>query len=106
MLKFTILIYIMDKLAPLDRSVINMIPIRISREEKVEIIDRIKTYFDEERSEIIGDLAAEQLLDFIAGEMAPHIYNRAIFDARQLINDRFAQIEEDLYTLERPKKAR
>ena len=79
-----------------------MIPIKVSREDKVKIINRIKTYFDEERSEAIGDLAAEQLLDFIAGELGPHIYNRAIFDVRQLINDRFAQIEEDLYVLERP----
>ncbi len=83
-----------------------MIPIKMSREEKTKIISRIKNFFDEERSEIIGDLAAEQLLDFLTGELAPYIYNRAIFDARQRINERFAQIDEDLYTLERPMKTR
>ena len=83
-----------------------MIPIKMSREEKAKIISRIKNYFDEERSEVIGDLAAEQLLDFMVGELGPPIYNRAIFDARQLIDERFAQIDEDLYTLERPIKTR
>lgn len=80
-----------------------MIPIKLSREEKTKIINRIQTYFDEERSESIGELAAEQLLDFIQVELAPYIYNKALFDARQLMNERFAQLDEDLYTLERRK---
>lgn len=83
-----------------------MIPLKISREEKTKIISRIKKYFDEERGETIGDLAAEQLLDFATAEIGPHIYNRALFDALQVLNERFAQMEEDLYTLERPTKTR
>jgi uncharacterized protein (DUF2164 family) len=79
-----------------------MIPLKMSREEKVRIVERIKTYFDEERGEVIGDLAAEQLLDFISGEIAPYVYNKALYDARQAVNERFAQIDEDLYTLEKP----
>ncbi|NLL47544.1 MAG: DUF2164 domain-containing protein [Firmicutes bacterium] len=83
-----------------------MIPINMSREEKVKIMERIKTYFDEERSEEIGNLAAEHLLDFMLGELGPYVYNRAIYDSRQLVNERFAQLDEDLYTLERPIRTR
>lgn len=83
-----------------------MIPINMIREEKVQIINRLKTFFEEERSETIGDLAAENLLDFMLKELGPYIYNRAVYDARQLVNQRFAQLEEDLYTLERPLRWR
>jgi uncharacterized protein (DUF2164 family) len=83
-----------------------MIPIKMSREEKMKIVNSIKAYFDEERGETIGDLAAEQLLDFITGEIGPYIYNRAVFDARQAVAGRFAQLDEDLYTLERTLKRR
>ena len=83
-----------------------MIPIKMSLEEKVKIMDRIKTYFDEERSEAIGDLAAEHLLDFMARELGPYMYNRAIYDARQVVSERFGQLDEDLYTLERPIRTR
>jgi len=83
-----------------------MIPINTTREEKVQIINRIKIFFEEERSEAIGDLAAEHLLDFMLDELGPYIYNRAIYDARLLVDERFAQLEEDLYTLERPLRKR
>jgi hypothetical protein len=36
------------------RKCAQMIPMKISREEKVKILERIKTYFEEERSETIG----------------------------------------------------
>lgn len=83
-----------------------MVPLKIAREDKSKIISRIKNYFDAERGETIGDLAAEQLLDFVAAEIEPHIYNIALFDARQILNERFAQLEDDLYILERPTEKR
>jgi len=83
-----------------------MILINLPREEKLKLMRRIQTYFDEERSEVIGDLAAGQLLDFMLKELGPYTYNKALADARHLITERFAQIDEDLYTLERPREAR
>ena len=83
-----------------------VIPINMTREEKVKIVERIKTYFEEEHSEAMGNLAAEQLLDFMIKEVGPYMYNRAVYDARQLVNERFAQLDEDLYTLERPTRNR
>lgn len=79
-----------------------MIPIRLPKEQKDEIVDRLKVFFEEERSESIGDLAAEQIIDFMMKELSPYVYNRAISDVRIMINEKFSQIEDELYAMEKP----
>lgn len=76
--------------------------IKLPREEKDELIRGVQAYFEEERSETIGTLAAEQFVDFMLKEMAPYIYNKAIADARTLIGEKWSQTEDELYALERP----
>jgi uncharacterized protein (DUF2164 family) len=66
------------------------------------MIKNVKAYFEEERSETIGDLGAEQFIDFMIKELGPYIYNKAVADARALINEKMTQIEDELYTLEKP----
>jgi len=83
-----------------------MIPIKLPKEDKTEIIKSVQTYFEQERSESIGDLGAEQLIDFFMKELGPYIYNKAIDDARLLIKERINQIEDELYTLEKPTQNR
>ena len=87
-------------------NIAKMILIRLPKEEKVEIIKNVQTYFELERSESIGDLGAEQLIDFFIKELGPHLYNKAIDDARIMINERLIQIEDELYTLEKPTQNR
>ncbi|GGF94514.1 DUF2164 domain-containing protein [Paenibacillus aceti] len=79
-----------------------MIPIKLPREQKQEIVERVKEYFELERSESIGDIAAEQLLDFMLKELAPYVYNKAVEDARQAVEQKWASIEEELYSLKKP----
>lgn len=79
-----------------------MMPVKLPKEEKDELVKRLQTYFDEERSESIGALAAEQLLEFMLRELSPYLYNKGIADARALLADRFGQLEDDLYALEKP----
>lgn len=79
-----------------------MIPIKWSREEKQEIVERVVAYFAEERGETIGHLAAEQILDVVAGEIGPYFYNKAIGDARAVLVEKFNQTEDELYALEQP----
>ncbi|MCU6713049.1 DUF2164 domain-containing protein [Paenibacillus sp. J5C_2022] len=83
-----------------------IIPIRLPKEDKMEIIKSVQAYFEEERSESIGDLGAEQLIDFFVKELGPYLYNKAIDDARILINERINQIEDELYSLEKPTQNR
>ncbi|MEQ4486140.1 DUF2164 domain-containing protein [Cohnella silvisoli] len=81
-----------------------IISIKLPKEEKEEIVKNVQTYFEEERSEIIGALGAEQLIDFMIRELGPYIYNKAIADARTIINEKNNQIDDELYTLEKPIK--
>ncbi|MBW7473890.1 DUF2164 domain-containing protein [Paenibacillus oenotherae] len=79
-----------------------VISIKLPKEEKDAIINSVQAYFEEERSETIGALAAEQLIDFMIQELGPYVYNKAIADSRQLITEKTAQIEDELYSLEQP----
>lgn len=77
-----------------------MIPITLSRDDKETMIQNLQDYFRKEGLEEIGNLQAEELLLFLMNQVSPYIYNRAIADARKLVNERIQGIEEDLYTLE------
>ncbi|MFE5319657.1 DUF2164 domain-containing protein [Paenibacillus sp. NPDC056579] len=79
-----------------------MMNIRLPKEHKEQLIERVQQYFYEERSEELGRLAAEQMLDFFISQAGPFIYNQAVADSRQLVTERFAAMEDDLYTLEKP----
>lgn len=74
----------------------------MSKELKEEMIDRIQAFFIKERGEEIGNLAAEQVLDFITEEMASYFYNEGIEDSISALQSRMENLEEDLYTLKRP----
>lgn len=79
-----------------------MVPIKLPKEEKDQIIASVQHYFEEERSETIGNLAAEQLVDFLVQQLGPYIYNKAISDARQMLVQKLTSIDEELYALEKP----
>jgi uncharacterized protein (DUF2164 family) len=79
-----------------------MLPIKIQREHKLQITASIQDYFDTELSSEIGQLASENLLDFMLKELSPYIYNQALADARKVIEQKMISVEEELYALEQP----
>lgn len=79
-----------------------LIPIKLPKEHKDEIVQSVQAYFQEELSEPIGNLAAERLLDFMIKQLAPYLYNKGIADARVLVVQKAAEIEDELYSLEVP----
>lgn len=81
-----------------------MIPIRLPREDKLQLIHRMQHYFETERGEHIGELAAEQLVDFVLKEAGPFVYNAAIAEARSVFQDKMNQLDDELYALEKPVK--
>jgi uncharacterized protein (DUF2164 family) len=76
--------------------------LKLPREEKDEIVRSVQAYFEEERSETIGALGAEQLIDYMIKELGPYLYNKAITDVRAVINEKHNQLDDELYTLEKP----
>lgn len=74
----------------------------LKKEEKEYMIARIQEYFELERDESIGELAADQMLDYMVKELGPFLYNKGIYDARQMVEQKVMNIDEDLLSLERP----
>ncbi len=61
-------------------------PIKLNKEIREEMISSIKNYFEKERDEELGDLAAGLILDFIAEELAPEFYNQGVYDSYKFMN--------------------
>lgn len=78
--------------------------IQFPLEKRRAMIERIQEYVYQENGEKIGEIVAENHLQFILDNIAPFIYNEGIKDAKTVIEDRIGNIEEDLYSLERPIK--
>lgn len=76
--------------------------IRIPRENKEDLIRSLQHYFHTERSEEIGQLAAENLLDFFLKKMSPYVYNQGVEDAKKMLEQHWLSLEEDILSLERP----
>lgn len=74
---------------------------KLQREQKQALVERVQQYFELERAETIGSIAAEQLLDYMMAELGPYVYNQAIQDARKTVNERMQAIEDELYALEK-----
>ena len=73
-------------------------------EDKKWIIRQIQEYFFKERDEEIGELAAENLLEFISEKFGPYYYNAGVKDAGKQAEAYAARLDEDLYALMRPIK--
>ena len=78
-----------------------MIVMKLPKDQKDQLAARIQQYFELERSETIGSIAAEQLLDFMIQEIGPHVYNHAIQDARKAVLEKMQTLEDELYALEK-----
>lgn len=83
-----------------------MIPIKLPREEKLQLVHRLQHYFETERGESIGELGAEQLVDFMIGALGPYVYNAAIADARNVFQEKMNQLDDELYSLEKKPDGR
>jgi uncharacterized protein (DUF2164 family) len=83
-----------------------MLMMKLPKEQKEQLIGQIQQYFELERSEALGSIAAEQLLDFMVQEIGPHLYNHAINDARKAVLERMQTLEDELYALEKPLVAK
>lgn len=70
---------------------------QLSDEQKNKAIEAIRVFFENERDESIGDLAAMLVLDFFSEELGAVYYNKGVEDARRYMSDKL----DDLYSLEK-----
>ncbi|MBM7701960.1 DUF2164 domain-containing protein [Metabacillus iocasae] len=78
--------------------------IKMTKEQQQTMITDIQLFFSQEREEELSEFAAERVLDFFKESLAPHFYNAAISDARHVVEQQFASLEDEILTLERPIK--
>ncbi|AJQ93032.1 DUF2164 domain-containing protein [Gynuella sunshinyii] len=76
--------------------------IEFSNEEKAIIVNKIKLYFRDELEQDIGQFEAEFLLDFFAEEIGTFFYNRGLYDAQAILEQRLESITDAIYELEKP----
>lgn len=75
--------------------------IKFTREEKEQIIPKIKMYMFEELKVEIGNFDAEFLLDFFSDEVGAYFYNRGLNDAIDVLDHRMEEVKESIYELEK-----
>lgn len=71
--------------------------IKLSTENKEDLIRSIQGFFLKERDEEISDFKASVFLDFIINEAGVFIYNQAIADAQHFMSEK----TEELFSLEK-----
>jgi uncharacterized protein (DUF2164 family) len=71
--------------------------IELPKHARAEAIASIQRYFEENFEGPIGNLPAGQLLDFFIEEIAPAIYNHAIADAQERMQQRVLDLSGELF---------
>jgi len=78
-----------------------MSKIKFTKEE-IEIITRkIQLYFSEELNQEMGQFDAQFLLDFFSEDIGPYFYNRGLYDAQSILENRLESITEAIYDIEK-----
>jgi uncharacterized protein (DUF2164 family) len=79
-----------------------MITFKMPRENRELLIKEIQQYFQSEYSQTLGNLEVESLIDLIAKNILPHVYNQAITDARNVLIQQLERADEELSFLLKP----
>ena len=71
--------------------------IELDREVRSQAIASIERYFQEERDERIGNVAAGALLGFFLSEIAPSVYNQGVAAAQERIQMRAQELDIEVH---------
>ncbi|AAY95772.1 DUF2164 domain-containing protein [Pseudomonas protegens] len=73
----------------------------LTAEQESEATHKIKRFLEDRFELELGSFEAAEVLELFTREIAPHYYNRAIFDVQAHLKERFESIESDLWALEK-----
>ena len=71
----------------------------LTKEEKQLLMTRIQTFFQQERDENIGLIAAEEVLDFFIEQLGPVIYNKSLEETKRWFAAKMEDLEGDYHFL-------
>jgi uncharacterized protein (DUF2164 family) len=87
---------------PVGRKPVSQRKIEFSKPETAAMVGELRRYFVEELDSEIGQLPAEMMVEFIAQKLGVYFYNRGLYDAQQLLNERMADVSDQMLALEFP----
>jgi uncharacterized protein (DUF2164 family) len=67
-------------------------PVTLSADARQRAVASLQHYFENNFDEPLGDLKASLLLDHLLAEIAPSVYNKALADAQQYLEERVAEV--------------
>ncbi|PSS53737.1 DUF2164 domain-containing protein [Pseudomonas sp. BBP2017] len=73
----------------------------LAAEQEREALDVLKRFLEDRFELQLGSFEVAEVLELFTKEIAPHYYNRAIFDVQNHLKERFESIESDLWALEK-----
>jgi len=73
------------------------VKIELAKGARADAIASLKRYFEENLPEPLGDLPAGLLLDFVLEEIGPAIYNRAVAEAADRLQQRVQDLPGELW---------
>ena len=71
----------------------------VSEKTRTKYVNEIIAYFQDERNEAIGVIAAENILDFFLATFGDEIYKKAINDCKKLLREKLEDLEVELEIL-------
>ncbi|MCW3480815.1 DUF2164 domain-containing protein [Neisseriaceae bacterium JH1-16] len=78
----------------------NTPPAWLSPEQLADLAPALQRYLAAEHELELGGFEAQFLLGFVAEQIGPAIYNRALHDVQKVVAERFERLQDDLWQLE------
>ena len=75
--------------------------VKLSEQNKTELVDKLQAYFEQELEQELGQFDAEFLLDFIAKEFGKIYYNQGLYDAQAILESRIESVVEAISEIEK-----
>ncbi len=83
-----------------------MSSIELDKKIREGLAQALTRYLKDELDLDVKGFDAVFLLDFIIETLGPHLYNQGLHDAQALFRDKLELINEAIYEIEKPVKAR
>jgi uncharacterized protein (DUF2164 family) len=74
--------------------------IELPKEQRARAITSIERYFAENMDDRIGNIAAGALLGFFLEEIGPLVFNAAVQEAQQRLQERVAELDIEIHEQE------
>ncbi|MEM1094056.1 MAG: DUF2164 domain-containing protein [Bacteroidota bacterium] len=81
-------------------------PLALDDERRIDAIQALQAYAEDEFDNPLSVFAARGLLDFILAEIGPAIYNQGVADAQRYVQERAMEMDLNVYEEEFPATRR